>query len=173
MHKNYASSSEWGWRWLSLWVSNLVISGHEAGLRPRESPNCWRSHIKANSVLFSMTRWFRLVRATLGFKRQNRIPKQELITAHMIRHLGILKRLKIKRKARNKILRAWGREGYMINSQRLISVTATMKLLEVWLYWALSFTYIISLKLSNNPMRCIFNIIISPLTEEETEAGGS
>ena len=135
VHKNYASSSEGGWRWLSSWMSNLVISGHEAGMRPRESLNCWRSHIKANSVLFSMTRWFRLVRATLGFKRQNRIPKQQLITAHMIRQLGILKRLKIKSKARNKILRAWGKEGYMINSQRLISATATMNS-----YWKSDYT---------------------------------
>ena len=44
------------------------------------------------------------------------IPKQQLIKAHMIRQLGILKKVEMKSKPRNKILRALGKEGCMIKS---------------------------------------------------------
>lgn len=87
----------------------------------------------------------------------------------MIRQLSILKRLKIKSKhdtegmgqggLQDKLTAISLRNGY--NEQ----------LLEVWLYQALSFTYIISLKLPNNPMRCIFNIIISVLQRRKQRLG--
>lgn len=45
------------------------------------------------------------------------------------------------------------------------------QLLEVWLYQALSFNYIISLQLPNNPLRCILNIIISVLQRRKQRLG--
>ena len=135
VHKNYASISEWGWRWLSSWVSNLVISGHEQGWGAGKA---WTVEEATSRLILFCFQWrddLGWCNATLGFKRQNRIPKQQLITAHMIRQLGILNRLKIKSKARNTILRAWGKEGYKINSQRLVSETATMNS-----YWKSGYT---------------------------------
>lgn len=104
--------------------------------------------------------------ATLGFKRQNRIPKQQLITAHMIRQLGILQRLKINSKAKNKILRAWGKEGYMINSQWLISATATVNS-----YWKSGYTGHCPLPTSKQLYEVHIQYYYLSLTEEETGWG--